>query len=262
MPRGRCRHLELCASASPPHSLVSVRAPRAQPLPCWVSAFGFLNSELVTEVCAELSPHRARPWQLYLLSGCQETPCSASSAQRSSPGKRCLCLPLPGAAGELSASLRGQAGSRQGGGRTDIAEAGQTSPREDRCSVGTCGKAGWLFQHKGWKAAASPALSSSAAVLGARQGRCAERLLGGTKLLLPLCSRGQRASPALLPPAWGARSPARRGLFVTSLLPAGRAGQRSGSSPSPPKYFTGVFIQPCFAFPAAVSVALSLDLSV
>lgn len=42
-----------------------------------------------------MSPHCAQCWQFYLLSSCQETPCSASSAQRSSSGKRCSWLPRP-----------------------------------------------------------------------------------------------------------------------------------------------------------------------
>lgn len=86
------------------------------------------------EVCADLSPRCAQCWQFYLLSGCQETPCLASSAQRSSSGKRCSWLPMPCAVEELNGCLRcrrGETSARRGQQRQD-----RHSPSKARWSAG------------------------------------------------------------------------------------------------------------------------------
>lgn len=72
-------------------------------------------------------------------------------------------------------------------------DRGRTNIRHPRIfgSVRTCRKAGRLFQCTCWKAAGSPVLSFSAAILGTGKGCCAERLLSSMKLLLPVCSWGQ-----------------------------------------------------------------------
>lgn len=163
------------------------------------------------EVCADLSPHSAQCWQFYLLSGCQETPCSASSAQRSSSGKRCLWLPVPRAVKELNGCL---CSWERWALRT---EAGQTFTIQESLICGNLRESRLVIPTRTLESRFPPCWAPLLPCLALEKAVV-------LKHLLPVCSWGQELPLGSYVVTQRMQSSAKSGLFVT-LGPPGSSAE-------------------------------------